>query len=76
MSGFYAVYFAHAQPIPHVFDKWLHLGSLMATMANQFMAMLLKIPAESSLVDEEDDSFGITLFLIFVNIFVVVIIAG
>ncbi|XP_031573692.1 uncharacterized protein LOC116307550 isoform X2 [Actinia tenebrosa] len=76
LSGFYAVYFAHTQPIPHLFDKWLHLGALMATMANQFMAMLLKIPAEtvSTLVDVESDAIGITVMLMFANLFVVIII--
>jgi hypothetical protein len=77
-SGFYAVLFAHAKPIPHMFENWLHLGSLMATMANQLMAMLLKIPAEtvSTLVDVESDSIGVSSMLVFANVFVVTIIAG
>ncbi|XP_031566543.1 uncharacterized protein LOC116301599 [Actinia tenebrosa] len=76
LFGFYAVYFAHTQPIPHLFDKWLHLGALMATMANQFIAMLLKIPAEtvSTLVDAESDAIGITVMLMFANLFVVIVI--
>jgi hypothetical protein len=50
----------------------------MATMANQFMAMLLKIPTErdSNLVDVESDSIGVTVMLVFANVFVVTIIAG
>jgi hypothetical protein len=61
-----------------MFEHWLHLGSLMATMANQFMAMLLKIPTErdSNLVDVESDSIGVTVMLVFANVFVVTIIAG
>jgi hypothetical protein len=50
----------------------------MATMANQFMAMLLKIPTErdSTLVDVESDSIGVAVMLVFANVFVVTIIAG
>jgi hypothetical protein len=77
-SGFYSVFFANSKPIPYIFDHWLHLGSLLATMANQLMAMLLKIPVNtiSTLVAIEDDSIGVTVLLVFANIFVMVMIAG
>lgn len=77
-SGIYAVFFANSKPVPYLFEHWLHLGSLLATMANQSMALLLKIPEESlsSLVSVEDDTFGLSLMLVFVNVFVLVMVAG
>lgn len=78
MSGFYAIFFASSKPIPHTFEHWLHLGSLMATLANQLMGMLLRIPAEtiSMTVNEEDDSLGITMLLMLANVFLIVMIIG
>jgi hypothetical protein len=77
-SGFYAVFFANSKPIPYMFEHWLHLGSLIATQANQCMAMLLKIPVEqaTSLVNTEDDSFGVSVLLVFANVFLLLMIAG
>jgi hypothetical protein len=78
MSGLYAVFFAHSKPIPNKFEHWLHLGSLMATLANQLMGMLLKIPAEtvSTIVNKKDDHLGISVLLIFANVFLIIMIAG
>ncbi|XP_031568390.1 uncharacterized protein LOC116303078 [Actinia tenebrosa] len=76
-SGFYAIFFAQSKPVPYIFDHWLHLGSLLGTLANQMMGMLLKIPVEneSSLVNEEDDSVGVHVLLICANVMVLVMLA-
>ena len=78
MSGFYAIFFAHSKPIPHKFEHWLHLGSLMATLANQLMGMMLRIPAEtvSTTVNEEADNLGITILLLFANVLLIIMIIG
>ncbi|XP_048589537.1 uncharacterized protein LOC5499073 [Nematostella vectensis] len=76
LSGLYAVFFANQKPIRYVFEYWLHLGSLLAVMATQLMGMVLRIPGEDASVDQEADQIGVTILLIFANLFVIVMIAG
>ncbi|XP_048588576.1 uncharacterized protein LOC116614027 [Nematostella vectensis] len=74
LSGLYAVFFANQKPIPYVFEYWLHLGSLVAVMATQLIGMVLRIPGEDVSVDQGADQLGITILLLFSNVFVIVMI--
>ncbi|EDO48252.1 predicted protein [Nematostella vectensis] len=76
LSGLYAVFFANQKPIPYMFEYWLHLGSLVALMTTQLMGMVLRLPGEDASVDQEADQLGITILLLFANVFVIVMIVA
>ena len=78
MSGLYTILFASYQPISDRFEHWLQLMSLLATVANMNVGMLLKIPEEniSSGVKTELEETAITVLLVSVNLLVTGMIAG
>ena len=78
MSGLYTILFASYQPISDRFEHWLQLMSLLATVANMNVGMLLKIPEEniSSGVKTELEGTAITVLLVSVNLLVTGMIAG
>ena len=78
ISGLYTIMFALHKPIEDVFEHWLQLVSLMASSANFSAGMLLKIPVdeESSSINQERDTIGVTIILIAANVIVVAIVAG
>ncbi|XP_032222508.1 uncharacterized protein LOC5521529 [Nematostella vectensis] len=71
-SGFYAVAHAQARPIPDNFEHLLQLASLVATFFNLSVGMLLRIPKVMTnyTIENDKDSVGVTVILIFANIMV------
>ena len=78
LNGVYSVIFAHHKPIDDTFEYWLQMSSLVATLANLLVGMLIKIPVDevpSGLVTAVD-SVGVTGLVIFANLIVIVIVVG
>ncbi|XP_031557714.1 uncharacterized protein LOC116294287 [Actinia tenebrosa] len=75
ISGLYAVLFAYYKPITDTFEHWLQLTSLLATMVNMIVGMLLKIPSDSlsSSVNTQVDEVFVTVLLMIANIVVIAI---
>jgi hypothetical protein len=74
----YSISFAYYKPITDGFEHWLQLISLLATMVNMIIGMLLKIPSDSlsSSVDTALDGAVITAIIMAANIAVVALMAG
>ena len=77
-SGLYAVLVAYHKPIRDEFEYWLQLVSLLASLANLIVGMLLKIPVDEShsAVVRETDSVAVTVLMIAANVIVIAIVAG
>ncbi|XP_031561218.1 putative leucine-rich repeat-containing protein DDB_G0281931 [Actinia tenebrosa] len=77
ISGIYAVLFAYYKPITDTFEHWLQLTSLLATMVNMIVGMLLKIPSDSlsSSVNTHVDEAFVTAVLMIANVAVIAIMA-
>lgn len=78
MSGLYAVLVAYHKPISDRFEYWLQVVSLVASLANLIIGMLLKVPFEEShsAVAQESESVVVTMLMIAANLIIVVIVAG
>ncbi|XP_022793797.1 putative leucine-rich repeat-containing protein DDB_G0281931 isoform X2 [Stylophora pistillata] len=72
-SGFYAVAYAQAQPIPYKFEHLLQLVSLVATFFSLSVGVLLRIPSEmlNYSIEKDKDSIGITVLLVTANLMVI-----
>lgn len=78
MSGLYAVLVAYHKPISDAFEYWLQLVSLLASLTNLIVGMLLKIPVEEdkSSRTREADSSAITALMIGANAIIIFIVTG
>lgn len=78
LSGLFSVLFAYNKPVPDLFEHWLQLASLLATSINMTAGLLLKIPAQetTSGLSGEIEGIGVTVLLLFANVFVVGMLVG
>ncbi|XP_032227807.2 uncharacterized protein LOC116611540 [Nematostella vectensis] len=78
VSGVYAVFFCHFQPMKYTSDHWLQLSTLMVTMVNGQIAMLLRLPVDEvpPEIDREVDSVGVLALVLMGNLLVAFIAAG
>jgi hypothetical protein len=78
LSGLYAIVFALYKPIEDKFEHWLQMVSLLASLVNFTVGMLMKIPIEetSSSISSEADAFVVTIVLMAANVVVVGLVAG
>ena len=77
-SGFYAVVYAQAQPIPDKYEHLLQLVSLVASFFNLSVGVLLRIPSEmlNYSIEKDKDSIGVTVLLVTANLMVIGLVAG
>ena len=75
-SGLYAVLVTSYKPISDTFEYWLQLASLMASLANLIVGMLLKIDVIDSAIVKETDSVAVTVLMVAANVSVIAIVAG
>ena len=75
-SGLYAVLVTSYKPISDTFEYWLQLASLMASLANLIVGMLLKIEVIDSAIVKETDSAAVTVLMVAANVSVIAIVAG
>lgn len=77
-SGLYTVLVASYKPIKDTFEYWLQISSLLASLANLFVGMLLKIPLDEThaAVVKESDSVAVTVLIFAANVAVIAIIIG
>ena len=76
--GTYAILYAQYKPIPDRFEYFLQLASLLMTLANTCIGMMLKVD-QNALLDKDRkimDSMITTVLLVTANVMVIVLVAG